>query len=481
MKKLILILSLLSITISCFSQKVENSKNVLKQQIDNYVKETIEVNEIPGAAVAVIKNGKVIYEQYYGKSSIDENTIVYEKSIFRLYSTTKLITAVGIFQLIEKNKLSLEDKISKYLDGLPKEWQDVKIKNLVTHSSGLPDIVKFKDIPYSLNENEKWDRLYEKPMEFETGNHYSYNQTNYCLLTKIIEKITGFTFEDYVLKNQFPSVKKGVVFSANASEFISDRVIHHVFNLKKKKYERFNADHGKIHNSGSGLNITIKEFIAWNEKLDKNILLSKATKNSMWSQFDFKNKKDDFLYGWSVYSTNNLKSFGFSGGYMTAFRKFTANDLTIIFLSNGYKYFNVEEKVINHIAGIVDKRLVDKKLLVEEEITVAFFKNDIEKAKQTYFALKSKNSTLHYEDVLNMIGYTLMNNDRLNDAIKVLEFNLEENPKSFNAFDSLAEGYFNNGQLEFSKQNYLKSFELNPENTNAKEMINKIDGMLMKK
>lgn len=481
MKKLILILSFLSIIISCFSQKVENSKNVLKQQIDNYVKETIEVNEIPGAAVAVIKNGKVIYEQYYGKSSIDENKIVYEKSIFRLYSTTKLITAVGIFQLIEKNKLSLEDKISKYLDGLPKEWQDVKIKNLVTHSSGLPDIVKFKDIPYSLNENEKWDRLYKKPMEFETGNHYSYNQTNYCLLTKIIEKITGFTFEDYVLKNQFPSVKKGVVFSANASEFISDRVIHHVFNLKKKKYERFNADHGKIHNSGSGLNITIKEFIAWNEKLDKNILLSKATKNSMWSQFDFKNKKDDFLYGWSVYSTNNLKSFGFSGGYMTAFRKFTANDLTIIFLSNGYKYFNVEEKVINHIAGIVDKRLVDKKLLVEEEITVAFFKNDIEKAKQTYFALKSKNSTLHYEDVLNMIGYTLMNNDRLNDAIKVLEFNLEENPKSFNAFDSLAEGYFNNGQLEFSKQNYLKSFELNPENTNAKEMINKIDGMLMKK
>lgn len=481
MKKSILVLSFLSLAISCFSQKTENSKKGLKQKIDNYLKATIEVNEIPGSAVAVIKNGKVIYEQYYGKSSIEENTLVDENSIFRLYSTTKLISAVGVFQLIEKNKLSLEDKIYKYLDNLPKEWQDVKIKNLITHSSGLPDIVKFEDIPYTLDENEKWARLYKKPMEFETGDNYSYNQTNYCLLTKIIEKITGFTFEDYVLKNQFPSIKKGVVFSANASEFISDRVIHHVFNLEKKEYERFNADHGQIHNSGSGLNITLKEFIAWNERLDKNILVSKATKNSMWNQFEFKNKKDDFLNGWSVYSTNNIKSFGFSGGYMTAFRKFTTSDLTIIFLSNGYKYFNVEEKVINHIAGIVDERLIDKKLLVEEQITATFFKNDIAKAKQTYFALKSKNSTLYFEDVLNMIGYTLMNSDRLNDAIKVLEFNLEENPKSFNAFDSLAEGYFNNGQLEFSKQNYLKSFELNPENTNAKEMVNKIDGMLMKK
>ncbi|KVV16439.1 serine hydrolase domain-containing protein [Flavobacterium sp. TAB 87] len=478
MNKSIFILSFLSLTISCFSQKVESSKKDLKQQIDNYLKETIEVNEIPGSAVAVIKNGRIIYEHYYGKSSIDDNTLVDENSIFRLYSTTKLITAVGVFQLIEKSKLSLEDKISKYLDNLPKEWQDVKIKNLITHSSGLPDIVKFEDIPYNLDEKEKWIRLYKKPMDFETGNQYSYNQTNYCLLTKIIESVTGLIFEDYILKNQFPTVKKGVVYSANASEFISNRVTHHVFNFKKNKYERFNADHGKIHNSGSGLNITLKEFIAWNERLDKNILLKKATKSLMWKQFEFINKKDDFLYGWSIYSTNNIKSFGFSGGYMTAFRKFTDKNITIIFLSNGYKFFNVEEKVINHLAGIVDESLIDKKLLVEEEITTAFFKNDFAKAKQTYFVLKDENSTLHFEDVLNMIGYTLMNNDRLNDAIKVLEFNLEENPKSFNAFDSLAEGYFNNGQLEISKRNYQKSFELNPENTNAKEMINKIDELL---
>ena len=106
MKKSILILSFLSLTISCFSQKVENVTKTLKETIDNYLKQTIEVNEIPGSAVAVIKNGKIIYEQYYGKSSIDENTLINENSIFRLYSTTKLITAVGIFQLIEKNKLS---------------------------------------------------------------------------------------------------------------------------------------------------------------------------------------------------------------------------------------------------------------------------------------------------------------------------------------------------------------------------------------
>ncbi|KAF5274774.1 hypothetical protein FQA39_LY18702 [Lamprigera yunnana] len=277
------------------------TRKLIKKKLDDYLKETIDVNQIPGSAVAVLKNNQVIYERYFGKSSIQENTEVDENSIFRLYSTTKLITTVAVFQLIEKNKLSLEDKISKYLDNLPKEWREVKIKNLVTHSSGLPDIVKFEDIPYSLEENEKWTRLYKKPIEFEIGDHYSYNQTNYCLLTKIIEKITGSTFEDYILKNQFP------------------------------------------------------------------------------------------------------------------------------------------DKVIDHIAGIVDEKLVDKKLWAEEEITNVFFKNDYAQAKQTYYSIKNKNPTLNFEDTLLMTAYPLMSSDRLRDAIKVFELNVKEYPKSFNAFDSLAE------------------------------------------
>ena len=480
MKKSILILSLLCLTISSFSQKVKNLKKNITQKIDNYIKETVEINEIPGLAIAVIKNGKVIYEQNYGKSSTEENANVDKESIFRLYSTTKLISSVAVFQLIEKNKLSLEDKISKYLDNLPKEWQDVRIKNLMTHSSGLPDIVKFEDIPYSLDENEKWKRLYQKPTEFEVGKQYSYNQTNYALLSKIIEKITGLSFDEYVMKNQFSTTKNGVVFSANSSEFIKNRVVHHKFNFKTKKYERFNADHGKIHNSGSGLNISLKEFIDWNKRLDKNILLNSKTKTAMWSSFEFVNKQDKFLYGWGIYETNKIKSFGFSGGYMTAFRKFISNDLTIIFLSNGYKNYHIEDQVINHIAGIVDEKLMDITLLAEEEITPDFFKNNIKNAEQNYYKIKRENPKLNFENRLLTIGYDLINNENLKDAIKVFELNAKENPQSANAFDCLAESYFLNGQLELSKQNYQKSFDISSENTNAKVMIDKIEQMLKK-
>lgn len=100
--------------------------------IDNYVKETIKTNQIPGLAVGVIKDGKVIFEQYYGVENLEDGKKVSPDSMFRIYSTSKIMTDVGIFQLIEQKKLSLEDPVSEYVENLPKDWQNVKVKNLLT-------------------------------------------------------------------------------------------------------------------------------------------------------------------------------------------------------------------------------------------------------------------------------------------------------------------------------------------------------------
>ncbi|MFV8344628.1 serine hydrolase [Flavobacterium sp. ZB4P13] len=460
---------------------MKNTEKETKQNIDNYIKEVIDVNEIPGLALAVVKNGEVIYEGYYGKTSLEENTPVDQNSIFRIYSTTKLISTVGVFQLIEKGKLSLEDVISKYIDNLPKEWQEIKIKNLLSHSSGLPDVVRFQDIPNTLSDEEKIGRLSKKPMDFETGKRFRYNQTNYWLLTQIVEKITGLTFDEYILNNQFPSSGKSVFFSSNSVDTIPSRVSKYDFDSKTKKYVKPIINDGVRAHSGNGLNITLQEFIRWNERLDENLLMKKETKYSMWKPFEFKNSKDNFLHGWGLYTVNRKPSYGFSGGNVTGFRKFVENDMTIIFLSNGYKFFDVQDQVINHVAGLVDKNLSDGYSLANEEITTEFLKNDFAKAEQKYVAIRKENPEWNFEIKLNSIGYSLMNNEREKDAIKIFELNAKENPKSGNAFDSLAEGYLTIGQLELSKQNYKISFGLNPENGNAKEMIDKIEKLLEKK
>ncbi|WP_428232934.1 serine hydrolase [Flavobacterium sp.] len=455
----------------------------MEQKIDNYIEEVIKINEIPGVALAVIKDGKIIYEKYFGKASLEENKAVDKNTAFKVFSTTKLITNVGIFQLIEKGKLSLEDPVSKYLDNLPNEWQGIKVKNLLSHSSGLPNIIMFPDIPITLPFDQKITILSQKPMEFVTGNEYNYNQTNYLFLTKIIEKITGQTFEDYILQNQFPSIKSGAYFSSNFGETVPNSAPRYNYSTETKKYIKNTSNFGLDAHSANGLNITLQNFILWNQNLDNDFYIKKETKYAMWEPFPFANKTDRFAYGWEIVPVNKILSYGFTGGNETAFRKFPDNKLTIIFLSNGHKYSGlyVQSQVINHVAAIIDKALTDDYYLAGEKINQDFLKLEITKAKQNYLDVKKSRPDWDFEYRLNVIGYTLMDYGRLKDGIEVLELNAIENPKSANAFDSLADGHFRNNQLEISKENYKKSLELKPDNSNAKEMLEKIEKALTKK
>ncbi|OXA81708.1 CubicO group peptidase, beta-lactamase class C family [Flavobacterium aquidurense] len=480
MKKSFLTVLLFVLNLSFGQNKQSNS---IEEEIDHYIKNVIEINQIPGVALAVIKDGKVIYENYFGKANLEENKAVDKNTAFKIFSTTKLITTVGVFQLIETGKLSLEDPISKYLDNLPKEWQEIQIKNLLTHSSGLPDVVQFDDIPFTLPYTEKISLLAKKPMQFATGNQYRYNQTNYLFLAKIIEKITGLTFDEYILKNQFPEAKSNTFFLSDFGQLTPNGAVRYNYNIENKKYEKNNYNSGPDSHSANGLNITLSEFIKWNENLDKDVYLKKETKYSMWQQFHFANNTDRFAYGWEIIPVNKILSYGFTGGNETAFRKFTNNDLTIIFLSNGHKYSNlyVQSQVINHVAAIVDKTLRDDYLLAGEKINQDFLKLKISASEQNYLTLKKNHPDWNFEYRLNIIGYALMNDGRLNDAIKVFELNAKENPKSGTAFDSLAESYFNNKQLEIARKTYEKSLELSPDNSNAKEMLEKIKIQLSKK
>ncbi len=165
MKQIFLTAIALNISVAVFSQQTNQFK-----LIDNYVKEAIKANQIPGLAVGVIKDGKIIFEQYYGVENLEDLKKVSPSSMFRIYSTSKLMTNVGIFQLIEQGKLSLEDDISKYVDNLPKDWQNVKLKNLLTHSSGIPNFIAFSDILPEYSSFKTIERLSKEKMDFATGN-----------------------------------------------------------------------------------------------------------------------------------------------------------------------------------------------------------------------------------------------------------------------------------------------------------------------
>lgn len=475
MKQLILTV-FLSISITAYAQN--NNQSAL---IDQYVKEVMTINQIPGLAIGVIKDGQIIFQQYYGKENLENDKKVDSESMFRIYSTSKLMSNVGAFQLIEKGQLSLEDPILKYLENLPQEWQEVKVKHLLTHSSGIPNLIAFNDISVEDSNAKVIERLAREKMDFKTGNQFSYNQTNYFLLTLIIEKITGQSFENFILNNQFSDSKNQIVFSSNALEKIPHRVVKYNYNPNKKQYEKSTDVSGIRAHSANGVAITLPAFLKWSLHLSNNNLLNQKTKEMMWQPFDFGNKKDVFAYGWDITKVNDIPSYNFSGGNVSAYKIYPQNNMAIVMMSNGYSLFPIQYRIINHIAAMMDKNLKDDYLLSEETIISEFSRKNNPNAEKIYYSIKAKNPKWNFQNTLNDIGYILLRNSRIDESIKVFTINVKENPQSANAFDSLGEGYFSAKNYDLALESYKKSLALNPENTNAAKMIQKIEDLAKKK
>lgn len=444
--------------------------------VDGYIHEVMTLYGIPGAAVAVVKEGKTIHQQYYGKAKLDQNIPVGESTLFKQHSLSKIFVATGIFQLIEQGRLSLEDEIGKHLEGLPDKWQTIKIKHLLTHSSGLPEIVVH--IGMGTTEEMVKPDVFKDEFQFSTGAQFGYNQTNFWLLNRIIEKVTQKKFVDFVLQNQFAwAPENSALFLSQNSQKAAIRATGYRPDSKGGiAPENFGTPRYIF--GAAGLNLTLPTFIQWNQNLDNDQLLKEETKLAMWSPFKYDNGHQ-FAYNWSIHEIRDRLSYGFSGGTVVGFRKFVQDDLTIIWLTNGYeRYYNMEE-VINRIAGMVDSDLIDKMLVIRDTLFASFSKKESELALQDFQAIKQKNPTTNFEELLNRLGYEFLRSHKFETALTIFKLNVQEYPEAWNVYDSLAEGYERIGDNANAIKNYKKSVELNKNNTHGIERLKHLQWNLL--
>ncbi|CAL2086628.1 serine hydrolase [Tenacibaculum sp. 190524A02b] len=454
---------------SCVKHKNETPK-MFHKEIDTYINSIIKADKIPGIAVAVIKKGQIIHKKNYGLANIPHNVPVTDSTLFRAYSTTKLITAVAVFQLIEAKKIDLKDPISKYIDQLPLLWKDIKIEHLLTHSSGLPE---YKDFDTSMPDQTLISKMVSMPLLFEKGNKFEYNQTNFWFLQQIIEKVSNQKFDDFVIKNQFNSTYP-VVFASNSLTAIPNRVAKYQFNKEHNTYEMTTYNAGERSIAGNGLNVNLNALIDWNTRFDNNQLLQNESKLKMLTPFKFKNDNTPFGYSWGIFGPEGKKYYGFAGGGVSALMKFIDNDLTIIILSNGFKNNPIISNAITYISGLSDSSLIRKDRMLNEDIRLAFLLTPYKEAFKKYKQIKNENQKVNFERALNGLGYYYLNHNEIEKSITILKLYTEEYPNSYNAFDSLAEAYFTQKKYNLATKNYLKSLELYPDNKNAKKMLAKI-------
>ena len=177
--------------------------------INKYLKDANQSGLFNGN-ILVADQGKQILKKAIGFADASKKDSLTMQYRFHIGSIAKEFDAVGIMMLQEQGKLNINDKLSEYLPDLPAWAQQITIKNLLQYSSGLPD-VKYKTI-HSDADNWK-DLMSLQQLDFEPGSRYAYNNNNTFLRRKVIEKITGIPFNQFVQEKMLKAagISNGVV------------------------------------------------------------------------------------------------------------------------------------------------------------------------------------------------------------------------------------------------------------------------------
>lgn len=161
-------------------------------------------------AVLVVKDGQILLDKAYGFRDIEKKIPNTPDTRFYIGSITKQFTAASILLLEERGKVSIDDPVGKYLSGLPATWADIPLKNLLTHTSGIPDYLS--NMPKSAwakpaTNAQKLAVVRDKPLKFAPDTDYAYSNTNYILLGMVVEKAGVMPYAKFLQANLFKPLR----------------------------------------------------------------------------------------------------------------------------------------------------------------------------------------------------------------------------------------------------------------------------------
>ena len=161
--------------------------------IDAYVAGQVRAKSFPGLALAIMRDGKVVFAKGYGQRSLESEDRVVPDTLFAIGSVTKQFTCACILLLAEDGKLNVEDRVAKYYPNLTRA-QDISLYDLMTHTSGYPDYYPLDFVDRRMRKPIDLDRLLAEyaggKLDFEPGTRWSYSNTGYLLLGRVIEKVS---------------------------------------------------------------------------------------------------------------------------------------------------------------------------------------------------------------------------------------------------------------------------------------------------
>lgn len=328
----------------------EAQKKVLPKKswrkIDNYIKTEMQRRKIPGLALGIFHKGNILKAVGYGLADIQNGGLVKSNTVFELASITKQFTASAILILEQEGKLSLEDPINNYLPEAVAKWKTIKIRHLLSHSSGLPVIGNGYTGYDSLSKQQlrqmtsnfisadiAFAMVKTDTLSFQPGDRYTYSDVGYFLLGLIIQKASGMHYREFMQKKIF--IPAGLL-----DTYILDQITIHP--NEARGYGLRDGNLVNIHRvrqwelpSHYGIFSNLQDLAKWDAVLYTEKLLTNKNKEIMWSP-TLHNTGNRYAYGfgWSTWTNNGKHIIDHTGITGTQITRFLEDSITIVVLTN---------------------------------------------------------------------------------------------------------------------------------------------------
>lgn len=259
--------------------------------------------DAPGAAVIVVKDGKVLFRRAYGLANLETRTPMRPEMVFEIGSVTKQFTAAAILLLAEQRKLALDDDIRKYLPLYPDKGHTITIEHLLTHTSGIPsytDDPKWRPLwRQDLSPDQVIDLTKDNPLLFTPGSKWRYNNTGYTMLGAIIEKVSGVSYAEFIRQQILePLGMKHTVYGS-----FTDVIPNRASGYTRGANGWQNAPYLSMTHpySAGALMSSVDDLAKWDAAVSESRLLRKASWERAFAGFRLSDQEDShYGYGWQI-------------------------------------------------------------------------------------------------------------------------------------------------------------------------------------
>lgn len=317
-------------------------------RVDAIVREAMRTHQIPGIALGVVRDGHLIKATGYGYANVELRVPVSTSSIFQSGSVAKQFTAVAIMMLVKEGKISLDDPLSKYYPQARAAAAGViTVRQMLTHTSGLPDIYEetdetaydkgILDFRRDYTEDELLAKYLALKLDFAPGERWNYSNTGYEILGFLIHRVTGQFYGDFLKERIFKPLSMGSTRIISEEDIVPNRVSGYRIIGGQLKNQEWIAPSLNTTADG-GLYTNLVDLAKWDAALYTDKLLPRELLSQVWTPVRLNSGQTyPYGFGWEISEANGHPLYYHTGsnqGFWISISRYVEDRLTVIVLTN---------------------------------------------------------------------------------------------------------------------------------------------------